>query len=682
MERTENNKAMRVGKRILLEILLLAAVVSAILSVASFLENRSAMLANTQGMLTARAGENAQAIASSIESRQRILKNVAALPAVQSLDWAQQRPVLLQQAKNWGFENIFFLTTDGRGCYPDTGEIKDQSKEPFFDMIKEKQEFVTEPFIRENEGDSITTLIVPVKSPAGSIIGYLGGTIKLDSINDTIQSIEIGQKGYALIANGDGQYVAHKDMQKVLHKETLHDEGSKEADALTAAIAQHAQGIADMQLAGQDVYAAYAPIDGTTWNIVLVADKDETLAGVYHSARVQVFLFFIAVLLSIFVARLISSTIAKELGDVGRFANALSSYDLDYQGTPRKMDEFGETILALNESTKAMKGAIQSVQSQSKTITVSCEEMEEKFQQASDDVQQTAAATEEISATMSQCSTTLDTISRMVKSVDADTQQATAHTQKARGLAAKIHDDASAMQQKADASFQHVKSVSAECSTRVRSALERVKVVEEISTMAESILDISEQTNLLALNAAIEAARAGEQGRGFSVVADEVRKLAEASARTVTQIQAEIKETLAAVEDLSNAAKSLLAVMENDILTDYQGMLTVAGSYQAAGSDVRDISENFGRLTDGMAASMRDVTENIASIAESVNQVAQTTTQIAENMTGITDKNAQIADAAQKNKTAADELRKAASRFKTGEASARPPLCETDGEGM
>ena len=49
---------------------------------------------------------------------------------------------------------------------------------------------------------------------------------------------------------------------------------------------------------------------------------------------------------------------------------------------------------------------------------------------------------------------------------------------------------------------------------------------------------------------------------------------------------------LAAVEDLSNAAKSLLAVMENDILTDYQGMLTVAGSYQAAGSDVQGISEN------------------------------------------------------------------------------------------
>ena len=149
------------------------------------------MLTNTQDMLTARAGESAKTIAAAIENKRFILKNIATLPAVQSRDWAQQRPVLLQQAKDWGFENIFFFTTDGHGCYPDTNEIKDQSKEPFFDMIKEKQEFITEPFIRENEGDSITTLIVPVKPPAGNIIGYLGGTIKLASINDTIQNTDM-----------------------------------------------------------------------------------------------------------------------------------------------------------------------------------------------------------------------------------------------------------------------------------------------------------------------------------------------------------------------------------------------------------------------------------------------------------------------------------------------------------
>jgi methyl-accepting chemotaxis protein len=93
--------------------------------------------------------------------------------------------------------------------------------------------------------------------------------------------------------------------------------------------------------------------------------------------------------------------------------------------------------------------------------------------------------------------------------------------------------------------------------------------IMNISTIVETIKEISSKTDLLSLNASIESARAGEFGKGFAVVASEIRKLADQakiSSSNISTIIEEIqKSTVGIIQKINKSNSKCKELLENEV---------------------------------------------------------------------------------------------------------------------
>lgn len=472
----------------------------------------------------------------------------------------------------------------------------------------------TEPYIDASTGEVVTTASKAYFKD-DDFVGVVAADILVGTLIDMINETEIGETGYGVILNQEGEFIAHPDEEMI---------GETEADnAYFQQIAEGAdQGTVSFKENGKEKAIAYVTNPTTDWIVGGKVNKKDFKELAQSIVLPIAGTLIVTLLIAVFISLKITKAITVPIQHIMSRMTAIAKGDLSHDDLHVKYDnEIGQLVSATNGMQRNMRHILEEIHRVSETVSGQSEQLTQSAGDVKTGTEQIASTMEELANGSETQANSASDLSSLMTDFTLKVSETNQHGEDIQKNSVHVLDMTEKGNELMNRSTEQMEKIDA----IVKDAVDKMQSLDnhsqEITKLVAVIKGIADQTNLLALNAAIEAARAGEHGKGFAVVADEVRKLAEQVALSVDDITGIVSN----IQHESSIAVSSLLDGYQEVEEGTAQIDTTGETFQAINNAVTDMASHIKHVAENLS----EMATNSEHINRSIEDIAAVTEESA-----------------------------------------------------
>jgi GAF domain-containing protein/HAMP domain-containing protein len=232
-------------------------------------------------------------------------------------------------------------------------------------------------------------LVVTAAAPiyiGNSFNGIVAADMQLSTITQRVESLKVGQTGYAFMIDDAGHIISMPDAGYKLFdldpdeikaeeffKTSVLARGTQPMESVTNRMVAGGNGLVTVTLAGVDNYISFAPVKANGYSLALVvpvaelqteiiAARSTTQTQIQSAIRLAVVLLLILLLVAVLISLGIGQLIAAPVIRLTEVANAIVSGDLTARAHITSRDEIGSLGQAFNTMTTRLGETLQGLE--------------------------------------------------------------------------------------------------------------------------------------------------------------------------------------------------------------------------------------------------------------------------------------------------------------------------------